>query len=766
MRRTLYLMFIYLVIAVNLISAQSQTDSLLLSLKKAKGKEKVDILNSLAVNTRQKSLNQALDYANQALKLSKEINYLFGEGESYQNRGIIYYFQRKYPDALTQYELAYNIYNQLNNKSKLSAILNNRAIIGVIQGEYDKALLDYEEALEVNIELKNWSSVANIYNNIGMVYSKWGNSSKTIENYNKSLEISLRENNKVGMAAAYNNIALVKKGLGDFDEALEYYQKSLKVNEENGDIAGIARCLTNISAIYKEMGDDEKALSLLRESMEYEKQLNNDQGVLKSHEKIGLLQLRLGDYVDAIESFENSIEIAKKGNDNEQVVVSYRNIGNAYENLKNYNKAIEYYKISLKLAQDIENSKAIALANYYLGKCYHQINNFDEAINYTNQSINISRTNSFIDFLEDSYKLISEIYKNAGDYKQALNYQSKYIEIHTTIYNEQNQKRLTELQTRYETEKKEKEILELKSEKEKTRQKYLMIVIIATISVLLVVILLLYSRFLIKKRSIKMLDKKNEQLEQINKELKISKEKAEESDRLKTAFLANVSHEIRTPLNAIIGFSEFLVDPDLEQEQKFDLLNTINLNSDMLLGLIDDILDIARIESGQLRIKYEKVSLNKLMEETFLLMKNKNEKKREQIEFKLENRNDDIEVYADSFRIKQILINLIDNSFKFTNQGKISFGYELITKDSEKYILFEVTDTGVGIDEQYHDKIFDMFYKVPRDKSVIYRGTGIGLSIVKNLIEQMGGEISFESKKDGGTKFHFTIPYLLNSKLN
>lgn len=756
MRILFNLIIIYFFFNLNFVLAQNQIDSLQLALKYTKGEERVNTLNRLSIRYRNFSLSQALDYANEAIETSRQMGYRFGEGEAYKNRGVVYYFQRKYTEALLEYELAYQVFDEIDDKSMISAVLNNRAIISMAQGEYEKALSDYQQAVVVNIELDNLSSVANIYNNIGMVYSKWGDKEKTIEYYNKALKISIEEDNKVGIAAAYNNIALLKSSLGDLDEALIYYQKAIKVNEEMNDIAGLARCLSNLSSVYNKLGESEKALSLIKESLEYEKQLNNDQGVLKSYEKIGQLQVKLKDYAGAISSYENSIEVAKTRNDKEQIIESYRSIGNIYEKLNDFKRAIENYKRSLKLSQEIENVKGIALAYYNLGQCNQGLKNFYKAIEYIDKSIYFSEKHSFITLLEDCYLIISDLYKDIGNYKTALDYKSKYIELHEKIYNDENQKIIAEIQTKFETEKKEKEILQLRTEKQNIKQKNIISFIVSAIIVLLVLITFLYSRFIIKKRSVKLLDQKNEQLEQANKDLIVAKEKAEESDRLKTSFLANVSHEIRTPLNSIVGFSGFLMDPELDESQKKELLHTINLNSDMLLNVIDDILDIARIESGQLKVKKENISLNSLMEETYLLMKD--QKPSHIKEFKYQKGEvDEIVVFADAFRIKQVLKNLIDNAFKFTSEGSVVFKYSISKDNDSNFILFEVKDTGLGIEEKYHKLIFDRFYKTPQ-KNKLYRGTGLGLSIVKNVVEEMGGQISVQSERYKGSIFSFTIP--------
>ncbi len=243
--------------------------------------------------------------------------------------------------------------------------------------------------------------------------------------------------------------------------------------------------------------------------------------------------------------------------------------------------------------------------------------------------------------------------------------------------------------------------------------------------------------------------------------LRIAKQKAEESDKLKSAFLANMSHEIRTPMNAIIGFAELLGDKDLNDELREELLTHINQNSAFLLQLIDDIIDLARIEANELTIKSRRVDIEQIMDELFsstsdLLTPEKDEL----IKFTLEHPTNSkpISTYTDPVRLKQILQNLVDNAFKYTESGKITLRYFL---QNEETLRFEVEDTGVGIPPEKHESIFERFNKLEVDKTKIFRGTGLGLAICKNLVERLGGGIGVDSVPGKGSTFYFTLPHLI-----
>ncbi|MFN2126960.1 MAG: PAS domain-containing protein, partial [Anaerolineales bacterium] len=231
----------------------------------------------------------------------------------------------------------------------------------------------------------------------------------------------------------------------------------------------------------------------------------------------------------------------------------------------------------------------------------------------------------------------------------------------------------------------------------------------------------------------------NVKLKLINDELKAAKERAEESDKLKSAFLANMSHVIRTPMNAILGFATLIRNRVLSEEKRRDYIDLINANCRQLLHIITDIIDISKIEADQISVFNKNFPLNKLMNELFLNYKNQTELVKKPVQIIVKNglRNEDSAVFSDKVRIEQILSNLLSNAIKFTEKGAIEFGYRI---ENKRDILFFVKDTGIGIPEAEIRYIFDRFRQVSSSFNKIYGGTGLGLSISKGLVEKLGGK--------------------------
>ncbi len=243
-----------------------------------------------------------------------------------------------------------------------------------------------------------------------------------------------------------------------------------------------------------------------------------------------------------------------------------------------------------------------------------------------------------------------------------------------------------------------------------------------------------------------------------------AKVKAEASDKLKTAFLANMSHEIRTPLNGILGFTQLLKEnDDIPDSEKQEYLDHIYDNGTNLVGIINDIIDLSRIESGDLVLNKQSCHLNLLMKEleniyTRLIKKKKKENLVIHMATELNDARD--EVFIDIKRLKQILGNLIDNAIKFTDEGTIEFGY----KQDVKHLKFYVKDTGIGLNEQQKAMIFERFRQVDESNTRKYGGTGLGLAISKALVDIMGGTIEVHSEPEAGSVFSFTIPYASKTK--
>ncbi|MCK9220159.1 MAG: response regulator [Bacteroidales bacterium] len=251
------------------------------------------------------------------------------------------------------------------------------------------------------------------------------------------------------------------------------------------------------------------------------------------------------------------------------------------------------------------------------------------------------------------------------------------------------------------------------------------------------------------------------QRKQTEQDLIMAKEKAQESDRLKSAFLANMSHEIRTPMNAIVGFTEMLSDPTLSVDLRLRYCDIIQSRSDDLLHLVNDILEISRIESGNITIMTSKVNLNLLVEEIEMVSREKLHRANKShlrltLHKPLLSGNDLL--FSDPYILKQVFFNLIDNAIKFTDFGEISFGYQL---PENGLLTCFVTDTGIGISSENQQIIFEHFRQGDLHNSRIYGGTGLGLSICKGSLSLLGGNIRVESIPGKGSTFYFTLPFIL-----
>lgn len=244
-------------------------------------------------------------------------------------------------------------------------------------------------------------------------------------------------------------------------------------------------------------------------------------------------------------------------------------------------------------------------------------------------------------------------------------------------------------------------------------------------------------------------------------QLKEAKEKAEESDRLKSAFLANMSHEIRTPMNAIIGFTDLILNDLLNKNERHQYLRVIKNSGENLLNIINDIIDISKIESGQLKIKEEKFDLHSVLQniqniaESLIIQKDKD------IRFLIKpgSTKDVFQIRADQYRLHQLLLNLVTNAIKFTDNGTIEAGY---TIRDEGTLIFFVKDTGRGIAPRYKNIIFERFRQIDESPGRKFGGTGLGLAITKSLITIMKGEIWFDSEPGKGSEFYFSLPCEFN----
>ncbi|NOU16736.1 MAG: tetratricopeptide repeat protein [Bacteroidales bacterium] len=617
--------------------------------------------------------------------------------------------------------------------------------------------------------------VAKAYQLLGKSNRDLNQFSTAIDFYKRSEQIFIQLKDSASLAGAMNNIGNCYQMISEYDRAIEYLQKALKISE-NLRIKKInASILNNLGIIYQQTKQYDQSLNYHNQALLLFNEIGDKKGYSSTQNNIGLAYSSIGKYQEALVWFNKAIIIKNEINDTLNLANTYESIGQVHEKIDNFSKAIEYYSEALRLHQLIKNNYGVVEDYISLASVNIKIKNYQKVYEYLSEiEKKAEHVENYI-ALKDSYKVLSDYNLAIGNPYQSRAMMLKYALMVERIFSKQVSDKLSELTAKHETEKKEYqnkflqanlEIESVRFQRSKEVQFFFFIICIVFIS------LLIYTIFLLRKLRIK-----NYQVVQINKELnnlnveleantaRKTKEltdalrKTEESDKLKSEFLANISHEVRTPMNGILGFAKVLENNELSAEDRRLYLDVINRQGRSLLQIINDIISLSKIEAGQMEIKNTACNINKKLDDLSLIFNNPTYLyKKDGVALKIvkTQSNEKSNIVIDPVRVEQILINLIDNAYKFTSEGEIELGYSF---EKHNTIKFYVKDTGVGIPEDQLDKIFNRFYRHIQPNQPSHRGAGLGLSISKRLANILGGDLYVESIPNKGSLFYFVIPF-------
>jgi signal transduction histidine kinase/FixJ family two-component response regulator len=608
------------------------------------------------------------------------------------------------------------------DKGKISA-LNTMAALSNAEGNYSDALEKLKIALNIAESTDDSVSAARCYYIIGDVFKTLKSYDRGIIYFKQALEYYTGLNDKQYRAVAINKIAhsYLDKAIANDDslsyyKAMKYYNKALDIAFEVNDTHKITVAYVNLANAYNKLGNKTKNKDLLFKSLDFSMR---------------------------------GLRLSKLSKDKVREGMNLTNIGEVYETLEQYPKALSYFKLALKLFEDAKVNFWITYENAAIGKIYFQMGDNANALKYTSAALHLAERSNLKNLVAKNNEQISLIYAKMKNFEKAYYYHNLSDLYKDSMSNENATLSILRLQTELESEKKDKEIELLKKSEEIQKQKiskdkFFNNFLVITIILLIGLLVLLYNRYLIKKKSTSQILK--------------AKEYAEHAKETQEQFLANTSHEIRTPMNGIIGMTHQLKDTPLTSEQ-MEYISAINESANNLLVIINDLLDLSKINAGKMIFEKKAFRLSDLFKNLIYSLQYRSTEKNLRLISSIDEAIPTA-LIGDPVRLNQVMLNLTGNAIKFTEKGEVKIIAKLLKDDGKDvHILFSVQDTGIGIQESKLNTIFESFTQVNARTTRKYGGTGLGLTIAKQLIEQQGGTISVSSKVNEGSTFSFTLQF-------
>lgn len=639
----------------------------------------------------------------------------------------------------------------------------------------EQALGYAKEALEIANDLNSPIKKANALEACALAAQYQSRFPLAIEMLKNAYQNYSKANNDVGMAHCLNRLGNCYERLGNYLEALAAYQKSLTMEQKIGDRGNVAKVMNNLGIVYRSIKNYTQALTLFQKAREIAIQVDDSLSIVATQNNIGTVLLDLGRYDEALPTFLYVLELQKKDGNKYGMISTYDNLGRTHLHIGNLEKAAAYYFEGAQLARETKDKFQEAQGLNNLAIVLTRQKKLSEASKYAEQAYSIAKRNGIKQSELELLLTLSDIKHKEGDEAKSRNLLIKHIHLKDSIFSQNLSEKVAEFQVKYELESQnqtnslltdELSLNQIKTEKSKEIIYALLIGSVIAIG-LLIVFLWLYRKHIKKSQKIASMNEEltrfnrnlEQTVEQRTAELSLALKRAEESDKLKTAFLTNMSHEIRTPLNGIIGFSRMLED-ELPLEIRRQYIDIISERGQHLLDIITDILNISKIESGQITVKKSVCQLNTLLDHLLLEYQQLSAvKSNDKLSLSVVKSFPDADatIITDCTRLHEVICNLLDNALKFTEEGNIQLGYKL--HENGKEILVWVKDTGYGISDDNLEQIFERFNQIPTSNGAEKSGTGLGLAISKGLIQLLGGTIWVESHKGIGSTFFFTLPF-------
>jgi signal transduction histidine kinase/CheY-like chemotaxis protein len=697
--------------------------------------------------------------------------------------GVSLYYIYRYNEADTYLKKAQKEFVLINNIRGQINVLKFQALIQSDRGFYSQSYPLFENASALSEKLKNDSITVDISVLSGYIYLFNNDIKNGFLKFDRAYQVARKSNKPFLLARTYLALGDWYNASGNLQAAIDFYHSSSIICDKLNDSGGYIWSMNKLGMLFAGWQRYNDALDYLRKALIKSDKNHILDGSGFTHRNLGEVYICKKEYNDALKNYVAAFKIEQIANNKSGMAESL--CGEAEIMLKNKKMSKVGALVDSAIILTTGNiDPSIRAAISRINGLYNlELGNYSKARNELKQAILLSKNNEQIRLRLSSLMGMIELCQRQNKYSEAYQYANRYNSLRDSVFNLKSHIRLIERRLVYRSDEFQQRIKSLETDNkndevavnnhEQIMLKQRLLILFGVIGSILFSLFL----FLIYKqnRTIyqvnQLLNKKNEDILNQNEQIKVTLLQVQQSERLKTTFLSNMSHEIRTPMNAIMGFAELLELNDFNDEDTDPFLDQIISNSEVLLNIVDDIIDFAKIESGEITLSIAPCRIDLLLceiENAFSNHLNSLQREKPNLSFKLPCFVQNLTLETDSSRLKKIINNLLDNALKFTAKGSIEFG---VDKIQGNMIYFFVRDTGIGISEENKIFIFERFRQVEDTFTRRFGGIGLGLSLCKSFVEMLGGTIWLDSIPDKGSVFWFTLPVnnvLLNgnSKIN
>jgi len=629
-------------------------------------------------------------------------------------------YQFSQPDSAFYFaQLEYDFAEQIELKSYMADALNIQGISMSIQSEYLSALDFFERSLVINEETGNKKKISKSLNNIGIAYAELGDTFRSIDYFTRSLSINEKLADKKEISNSLNNIGSIHLSQNDYVSAMDYYERSLALEEEIGEEIRIGGSLLDIGIAYYHQENYATALTYLTRGFTIYEKFGREWEMALGLDYIGNVYRVQGDFAKAKDYYARSMALSKKMGLKSQICTTLINFASIY-----------------KMEGDSASTSGRSKERY------------DKAIEYSTRAIKIAQKIGDAAEIRDAANSLYETYQATAQYERALEMHKLFISKKDIILSEENQKEIIRQRYKhdYEKQKLSDDIAHGAELENEVNQRYALYIIL---TILAVFALFMYRAWKIRKK--------------LSEKIEESYEKLQELNEYKESMTAMINHDLRTPLTLINGYVLRIIENDNNylSNESIEDLNNLKQNSVKLAEMSEEMQDLLLLDEGRLELNFAEVEMNTYLETLVKMFFSAASESGVSLEFKSKVKGD-LLIRLDHQHFDKIVYNLLINAIRYTGEGgRINVTLNNTTTHCE----ISIEDTGKGISVQHLPMIFDRLYQSKNNQSQGHKGYGIGLAVVKELVELHGGEVTAESELDKGTIIYLSLPFNLDKEI-